>query len=185
MKSVPIFVWVGVVILADVAILAFMYRLRKGRFKVLQDDRRRFRSLSSLGDIAIDGTGRALVIVSGKKGTTIPFHQIRRFDYGMKTCTALAEEIRRGLDLSDLTGMYRDVKKWFQPSAVLTGGGKTRFYVVGQYEPKEPLSQWWFELQRGLLRTVGLFKDADKVSLSVVKQVQGAFAKHGKPLSLV
>lgn len=185
MESIPIAAWIALLVLGNVAIVVFMYRQKKGRFRVLQEDARRFRFVSNFGDITIDGPTRAVNIRAGKKGATIPFDQIHRLDYGMKTSTALAEEIWNGLDLWDLTGMYRDVNNWFQLSAVLHGGQKVPLYVVGQYEPKEPFSEWWFELQRGMLRLVGLFKDVDKTSLAVVKRVQRAFADCGKPLSLV
>ena len=185
MENMPIALWIALVILADVAMLVFMYRQKKGRFKVLQDDSRRFRFLSNFGDITLDGNTRTVAITSRKKALSVPFDQIQRLDYRMESSTALVEEIWNGLDLWDLTETYRDVNNWFQLSVVLSNGQKIPLYVVGQYEPKELWSEWWFELQRSLLHMVGLFKDVDKTSLVVVKRVQAAFARHGKPLSLV
>jgi len=185
MNDIPIAAWIVLVVLGNIATLSFLYRRKKGRFQVLQDDSRHFRFLSNFGDITIDGGSRSVTIVTRKNGATFSFDQIYGLDHGMKTSTALLEEIWNGLDLWDLMGMYRDVNLWFQLSVILQGGEKVPLYVVGQYEPKEPLSGWWFELQRGILRSLGLFKDADKTSLAVVKLVKHAFARHGKPLSLV
>lgn len=184
-SAIPLIAWMAILLVASSAVAVFQYRLKKGRFKVLQEGSRGFRFLSDFGDITFDGTTQTLSIVGPRETARIAFERIERLDYRMTTSAALAEEVWNGFDLWDLAGSYRDIDCWFELSVVLRGDRRVPLYIVGQYEPKEPLSEWWFELQRGLLRLAGLFRDADATSLDVVKRVQAACARLGNPLSLV
>ena len=112
-------------------------------------------------------------------GCTDPFQKQLATTVNPSTCLQLAAH-----SLCSRSGGFENPNS-IVPSLHCVSGERVPLYIVGQYEPKELWSEWWIEIQRGLLRTVGLFKAADKTALSVVKQVQQAFAKRGMPLSLV
>jgi len=180
-----IYLWIAMIIAGNFAIAAVKYRHKKGRFKVIDDDAQCFRFLSNFGDITIDGIAHAVFVNRRGNELTIPFAQIQRLDYGIRVDYAMLEEMLGGFSVLQLMERYRDINNWFHLSLVLQGGGKVPLYVVGQYEPRAPLSEWFFELERGLLRMAGLFRDVDKTALAVVERVQSAFARQGKSLRLV
>ena len=175
---------VGVVIF-DVLYMALLYRPKKGRFKVLHRSSKQFRFATSLGEYTIDAFRSCVTVHTRKGNTSIPFSKISRLNYGLTKSAALVEEVLNDFDIWDMFNTYEDKNYWFAIDAVLSNGKKFPLYVVGQYEPREPLSEWWFTLQRGILASMGLFKPVDRISRDVLKQIQTAFSDAGKQLTLM
>ncbi len=164
---------------------ALMYRPRKGRFRVLRRDPRRFTFRTDFGEFTIDRPNGSLTFATRKLRQRIDLAQVRRLDYRYREKEALVDELLSGWDIWDLAKRYRDVVGWFEISAVLASGKRVPLYAVGQYDPREPLSGWAFRLERAMLARLGLLTDVEDRSRSVLAQLQEAFASAGRPLNLL
>jgi hypothetical protein len=171
-------------VLLGFLVAALWYRARKGRFRVLRRDPRCFTFRSDFGTFTIDAAGKSLIRVAEKDISKIPLSDIQRLHYRYHEEEAPIAELVRGWDIWDFTRKYRDVTGWFEISAVLSDGKQLPLYAIGQFEPRELWSGWWYDLQRRLLAKVGLFQSAEDDSRAVVHELQAAFAAAGRRLSL-
>jgi len=164
---------------------AALYRPRKGRFRIRDQAPGWFSFRTDFGEFTIDGRRGLLLVVTRKDKKAVSLADIRRLQYRFRETEAVLEELLGGMDIWDFTKKYRDVIGWYEISAVLSDGKRIPIYVIGQYEPREPLSGWWFEIQKALLAKVGLVKDVEEESRAVLQQLQAAFSAAGRPLGLV
>ena len=175
---------IGVLVLS-VLVAAVWYRPRKGRFRVLRRDPRCFTFRSDFGTFTIDAAGQARIRIAKKAISKVPLADIQRLAYRYHEEEAPIAELLRGWDLWDMSKKYRDVTGWFEIAAVLSDGKRLPLYAIGQFEPKELWSGWWYDLQRALLARIGLFTSAEDRSRTVLEELQEAFAAAGRRLSLM
>jgi len=175
---------VGSVVLG-LLVSALWYRPRKGRFRVRRRDPRCFTFRSDFGEFTIDAAGQALIQITKKNIAKVALADIQRLAYRYHEEEAVVAELLRGWDLWDMSKKYRDVTGWFEISAVLGNGKRVPLYAIGQFEPKELWSGWWFNLERALLGRVGLFTSAEARARAVLEELKTAFAAAGRRLSLM
>jgi hypothetical protein len=184
MDSLLIALMIAGGIVLGLLVSALWYRPRKGRFQVVRSDARWFVFRTDFGDFTIDGGDRRLILNTGKGIESVPLADIRRLHYRYREKEAPFGEVLRGLDIWDLAREYRDVTGWFEISAVVSGGSRIPLYAIGQYEPKELWSQWWFDLEKALLARIGLFTDVEEKARTVLKELQKAFSAAGRAVHL-
>ena len=177
---------VGLVILVliDFLVMALLLRKKKGKLEILRDDSCCFEFETDLGLFSIDRREHRFQFSSMDGEDSIALSEIERLNFGLLREWALDEELITGLQIWDLYGRYRDTKAWYQVSLVLVGGRKIPLFLVGQYEPREPLRAWWFEFQARVLLRLGLFEDVEDAARDSLARIQGAFSESGKLLRL-
>ncbi len=164
---------------------AVWYRPRKGRFHVTRRNPRWFVFQTNFGEFTIDGGNGNLIVKTRKGMKTVKLVDIHRLAYRYNEKEATFSDIARGWNIWNYARKYRDVVGWFEISAVLSDGKKVPIYAIGQYEPRELWSEWWFNLEKALLAKLGLFTDVEERSRAVLKELKGAFAAAGRPLNLM
>lgn len=172
-------------LLIDFGWMAHLYRLRKGRFEPSRDDQSYFFFQTDLARVTMNRGRRLLKVTNDSGSKEIPFSQIERLDFGFRTTPALTEEWFNGFDVWDNFKRYQDTINWYTISLVLERGQKISIYQVGQYEPREPLSAWWFDGQVKLLHRFGRFSYANEAALEVLERIQAEFLEAGHVLRLV
>jgi len=165
--------------------MAYLYRLRKGRFEPSRDDASYFFFQTDLARVTINRDRGIVKVTSDAGSREFPFWEIQRLDFAFEAAPALAEEWLNGFDLWDYFKSYRDTVNWHHLSLVTAAGEKVPIYSIGQYEPREPLSAWWFNLQVRVLHRFGLFKSGDEIAVEVLERIQAEFREGGKDLGLV
>lgn len=166
----------------DIVIKAVLWRLKKGRFRVERDGSDLFRFHTDYGRFTIDR--RRLIFRTVQKGRSdqIPLDSIERLDFTYHEKWAGWQELFTGVDLWDLSGKYRDKTEWYEISVVV-GNEKTPVFIVGQYNPRELFSRWYFELQARLLARMGLFVNLEEKARDVLDRLQEAFRVSGRQLA--
>jgi len=172
--------WLVAMLLIDFAVMAYLYQPRKGKFRVGRDDDHAFTATTDFGRLAIDRRKRRLVVGDAE----IDLAAIERLDYAWNAEWAFVEELFVGFDPWDVFDTYQDRVNWYQVSVVAAGSRRVPLFVIGQYEPKEPFTQWWFDWQIQVLERWGLYRDAEHQARQTLERLQAAFLRSGRELRL-
>lgn len=173
----------GVVI--DFAWLALLLRLRKGRFEIGRDDRLAFTATTDFGRFTLDRARGLVRYQEDKSPKELALAAIQRFDFGLTSRWAAAEEFfLTSFDIWDVFERYQDRINWYQISIVPSGGNRIPTFIIGQYEPREPLLGSWFEFQASVLGKLGLFAAAEERAREVLERLQLAFRESGREITL-
>lgn len=181
MNIVSVFIFV----IIDIAILAFLWRLQKGKFKIIKRTQTSLIFLTDTGKFGIDRSESILHCKINHKIKHISFKDILEIEFRFKQDRATLDEFMRGFDLWDWLPKYQDTNDWYEINLVIKDREKIAIYTVGQYKPKEPFMLLTFGIQVAILQKIGLFKDVEDVARQKLNQILQEFKKYGKPLKLV
>src|SRR5262249_23152182 len=81
---------------------------------------------------------------------------------------ALAEELLTGLDFTDLLPAYQDQIHWYSIKLLLKDRSEVPVFAAGEYEPREFLMNWYYDIQARLLRALGALLDVGQYSRDVL-----------------
>ena len=176
-------VGVAVLLLFDSLFLAYCFRARKGRFEVVKDDQRAFVVLTDVGRVTID---REKALFSAGSAPPVPLAQLERLDYYVRSEWAGTEEWLMGVDLWDYWKRYQDQLHWHAVAVCPAGAARIPIFLMGEYEPREPLLNWsgFLEAQLRFIARLGWIEYPRPDALSVVDRLQLAFRESGVSLSL-
>jgi len=68
--------------------------------------------------------------------------------------------------------------------ALVVASRREVLYLIGQYEPQEPLVSWWFRLQADWLMKRGYVEDADARLWETLEMIQSGLRRSGCDLKL-
>lgn len=181
MKIVSIFIS----IIADIAILAFLWRRQKGKFQIVKRTQTSLIFLTDLGKFGLDRSKSVLHCKTKNKFNHFSFKDIQGIEFTFKQDSATINEFISGFEPWDWLPKYQDTNDWYHINLVLMDRKKIALYKVGQYKPKEPFMLLTFGIQVAVLQKIGLFKDVEDVARETLNQLIREFKKYGKPLNLV
>ncbi len=161
-------------------IVALLYHHKQGSFKRMSPTSFR----TDTGIYRLNPERRILNVILPDRIHEIPFDDIVKLSYTFGEQYALARELLLGFNVWDLFKKYRDTLEWFTISLVFQDGKQMPLFLVGQHQPREFLSQYFFMIDRYLLWKLGLFREADDYSRKMLTKITSIFQQAGKPIAL-
>lgn len=161
--------------------MAFMYRIRKGNYKVIGSTKTATLFKTSIGEFRLDGGHDKLQVKNGKDGWVgYDTNTIRELSFRQSEEPAWFAEFITGFNLWDLSGRYRDQNILFKIDAVSNDGTYIPLYEASQLEEREFwIWGWWTRLVRSILEFVHLTKNADEHSRAVYDELKAEFQRLG------
>ncbi len=172
-----------VAVIVDSLLLVALYRARRGRFEVVQDDEQSFVALTNVGRVTIDRSAGVLAVGAAPP---VALSRLERLDYNLRSDWASTEELLMGFDIWDVWKGYQDKLHWHTVAVCPVDGARIPLFVTGEFEPREPIlnSSGFLEWQLSALARLGWIELPGADALSVVDRLQIAFRESGVELSL-
>lgn len=149
--------------------------IRKGKCKVVSKSETSCSVQTSLGAMKLDLPNKELIYsMQGMKGS-VKFSDIKGFIYDEHQDGTFLIELFTGYDLTDSLNRYSDRIKWYSICIETVNGDNIPFYLVGQYEPREFLFTWLYEIEEYLLTKIGLFRSAKEKAMNSLKTIESIF----------
>jgi len=176
---------VSLILAFSLAISAVLFHHRKGRFTVIRHRGEVYAFSTDFGVFRPNAAAGTLQ-VSGKDGRRleVPFDRLRELRLESLEEPAFLAELALGFDLTDLLRRYRDGWEWSTIILGLEGGPPLPVFVVGQYQRREFMMEWWYRLQRDILARLGLYREAGAYAREIHATLRDILCRAGAQLPL-